>query len=74
MQEPDGTVHWKAPTGHTYVTTPASRFLFPALTRLRTRKQERDRRRQLERKLNRQERLQRAATLAALTAQDPPPF
>ncbi|AMW22268.1 HNH endonuclease signature motif containing protein [Mycobacteroides chelonae] len=74
IQEPDGTVHWKAPTGHTYVTTPASRFLFPALTRPRSRKQERDRRRQVERNLNRQERLQREAALAALTAQDPPPF
>lgn len=74
IQGPDGTVLWKAPTGHTYVTTPASRFLFPTLTRQRTRKQERDRRRQSERSLNRQERLQREAALAALTAHDPPPF
>ncbi|WP_423488250.1 DUF222 domain-containing protein [Mycobacteroides sp. PCS013] len=74
IQEPDGTVHWKAPTGHTYVTTPASRFLFPALTRLRTRKQERDRRHRSERSLNRHQRLQREAALSALTAQDPPPF
>ncbi|BAY00191.1 hypothetical protein MSTE_04899 [Mycobacteroides stephanolepidis] len=74
IQEPDGTVHWKAPTGHTYVTTPASRFLFPALTRLRTRKQERDRRHRSERSLNRHHRLQREAALSALAAQDPPPF
>lgn len=74
MQELDGTVLWKAPTGHTYVTTPASWFLFPTLTRQRTRKQDRDSRRQAERSLNRQQRLQREAALAALAAQDPPPF
>lgn len=74
IQEPDGTVLWKAPTGHTYVTTPASWFLFPTLTRQCTRKQERDRRRQSERSLNRHERLRREAALAALAAHDPPPF
>ncbi|MGH3954306.1 MAG: DUF222 domain-containing protein [Mycobacterium sp.] len=74
IQEPDGTVLWKAPTGHTYVTTPASWFLFPTLTRRRTRKQECDSRRQAERTLNRQQRLQREAALAALAAHDPPPF
>ncbi|TDZ44429.1 HNH endonuclease signature motif containing protein [Mycobacteroides franklinii] len=74
IQESDGTVVWKAPTGHTYATTPASRFLFPALTRPRTRKQERDQRRRAERNLNRQTRLQREAALATLAAKDPPPF
>lgn len=74
IQGPDGTVLWKAPTGHTYATTPASWFLFPTLTRQRTRKQERDHRRRAERNLNRQERLQREAALAVLAAHDPPPF
>jgi hypothetical protein len=74
IQEPDGTVLWRAPTGHTYATTPASRFLFPTLTRQRTRKQERDHRRQAERNLNHQQRLQREAALAVLAAHDPPPF
>ncbi|MBA0046656.1 HNH endonuclease signature motif containing protein [Mycobacteroides sp. LB1] len=74
VQEPDGTVVWKAPTGHTYATSPASWFLFPTLTRQRTRKQERACRRQAERNLNHQERLQREAALATLAAKDPPPF
>ncbi len=30
-QVPDGTVVWTSPTGHTYVTRPGSRLLFPAL-------------------------------------------
>jgi hypothetical protein len=30
-QLPDGTVHWTAPDGHTYTTTPGSRLLFPSL-------------------------------------------
>lgn len=30
-QLPDGTLIWTAPTGHTYVTTPGSVWLFPAL-------------------------------------------
>ncbi|HET9874817.1 MAG TPA: HNH endonuclease signature motif containing protein, partial [Mycobacterium sp.] len=30
-QLPDGTLIWTAPTGHTYVTTPGSALLFPAL-------------------------------------------
>ncbi|HET9875332.1 MAG TPA: DUF222 domain-containing protein [Mycobacterium sp.] len=30
-QLPDGTVIWTAPSGHTYVTTPGSALLFPAL-------------------------------------------
>ncbi|HEU0191046.1 MAG TPA: HNH endonuclease signature motif containing protein [Mycobacterium sp.] len=30
-QLPDGTVIWAAPSGHTYVTTPGSALLFPAL-------------------------------------------
>ncbi|ALR13667.1 HNH endonuclease [Mycobacteroides saopaulense] len=74
IQEPDGTVLWKAPTGHAYVTTPASGFLFPTLTRQRTRKQERNHRRQAERNLNRQERLQGEAALASLATKHPPPF
>ncbi|MCX8561313.1 DUF222 domain-containing protein [Mycolicibacterium mucogenicum] len=28
-QEPDGTVVWTAPTGHTYISAPGSRILFP---------------------------------------------
>lgn len=74
LQEPDGTAIWKSPTGHRYATTPASWFLFPALTRHHTRQQARDRRRQTERNLNREQRLQREAALAALAAKDPPPF
>lgn len=31
QQLPDGTVVWTAPTGHTYVTTPGSAWLFPQL-------------------------------------------
>ena len=31
QQLPDGTVIWTAPSGHTYVTTPGSALLFPAL-------------------------------------------
>jgi hypothetical protein len=30
-QLPDGTVEWTAPTGHTYVTYPGSKHLFPTL-------------------------------------------
>ncbi|MDT5073813.1 MAG: hypothetical protein QOH82_3133 [Mycobacterium sp.] len=30
-QLPDGTVHWTAPDGGTYTTTPGSRLLFPSL-------------------------------------------
>ncbi|MDT5075228.1 MAG: hypothetical protein QOH82_4548 [Mycobacterium sp.] len=29
-QLPDGTVHWTAPDGHTYTTTPGSQLLFPS--------------------------------------------
>ncbi|AGM31424.1 hypothetical protein MASS_4822 [Mycobacteroides abscessus subsp. bolletii 50594] len=49
LQEPDGTVIWKSPTGHRYATTPVSWFLFPALARHHTRQQARDRRRRTER-------------------------
>ena len=28
-QQPDGTIIWTAPTGHTYTTAPGSRILFP---------------------------------------------
>ncbi len=28
-QQPDGTIVWTAPTGHTYITVPESRILFP---------------------------------------------
>ncbi|MCX8562581.1 DUF222 domain-containing protein [Mycolicibacterium mucogenicum] len=28
-QQPDGTVVWTAPTGHTYISVPGSRILFP---------------------------------------------
>ena len=28
-QQPDGTIIWTAPTGHTYTTVPGSRILFP---------------------------------------------
>jgi Domain of unknown function (DUF222) len=31
QQLPDGVVIWTAPTGHTYITTPGSALLFPAL-------------------------------------------
>jgi hypothetical protein len=31
-QLPDGTVIWTSPAGHTYVTTPGSTLLFPALS------------------------------------------
>jgi hypothetical protein len=31
-QLPDGTIHWTAPDGRTYTTTPASRLLFPTLS------------------------------------------
>ncbi|AMT73297.1 HNH endonuclease signature motif containing protein [Mycobacteroides immunogenum] len=74
IQEPDGTVIWKAPTGHTYTTSPGGGLLFPTLTRQRTRKQERQNRRQHERNLNHQNRLQREAALATIAAKDPPPF
>ncbi|WP_407695061.1 hypothetical protein [Mycolicibacter icosiumassiliensis] len=30
-QEPDGTVIWTAPTGHTYVTKPGGALYFPQL-------------------------------------------
>jgi hypothetical protein len=30
-QQPDGTVTWTSPTGHTYTTRPGSRLLFPTL-------------------------------------------
>ncbi len=30
-QEPDGTVVWTSPTGHTYITKPGGSLLFPAL-------------------------------------------
>ncbi|MBO0681457.1 hypothetical protein JRC04_28680, partial [Mycolicibacterium sp. S2-37] len=30
-QLPDGTIHWTAPTGHTYTTHPGSALLFPTL-------------------------------------------
>ena len=32
QQLPDGTVIWTLPSGQTYVTTPGSTLLFPALT------------------------------------------
>ncbi|WP_234785421.1 HNH endonuclease signature motif containing protein, partial [Mycolicibacterium mucogenicum] len=28
-QQPDGTIVWTAPTGHTYISVPESRILFP---------------------------------------------
>ncbi len=31
QQLPDGTVIWRLPDGHTYVTTPGSALLFPGL-------------------------------------------
>lgn len=30
VQHPDGTIVWTSPTGHTYITQPSSRHLFPA--------------------------------------------
>ncbi|MEE6177217.1 hypothetical protein SKC42_12170, partial [Mycobacterium sp. 050134] len=30
-QFPDGTIEWTSPTGHTYLTHPGSRLLFPTL-------------------------------------------
>ncbi|MBV5245327.1 HNH endonuclease [Mycolicibacterium sp. PAM1] len=30
-QHPDGTITWTSPTGHTYITHPGSRLLFPTL-------------------------------------------
>ncbi len=30
-QQPDGTIIWTSPSGHTYTTRPGSRLLFPAL-------------------------------------------
>ncbi len=30
-QEPDGTVIWTSPTGHTYITKPGGSLFFPAL-------------------------------------------
>jgi hypothetical protein len=30
-QEPDGTVIWTSPTGHTYATKPSGTLFFPAL-------------------------------------------
>ncbi|MCX8554122.1 DUF222 domain-containing protein [Mycolicibacterium mucogenicum] len=30
-QQPDGTIVWTAPTGHTYITVPESRILFPRM-------------------------------------------
>jgi hypothetical protein len=30
-QQPDGTVVWTSPSGHTYTTRPGSRLLFPTL-------------------------------------------
>lgn len=32
-QRPDGTIVWTSPTGHTYITRPGSRLLFPSLCR-----------------------------------------
>ncbi|HME20839.1 MAG TPA: hypothetical protein VKI44_05675, partial [Acetobacteraceae bacterium] len=31
QQLPDGTIIWRLPDGHTYVTTPGSALLFPRL-------------------------------------------
>ncbi|WP_309224199.1 MULTISPECIES: DUF222 domain-containing protein [unclassified Mycobacteroides] len=74
IQEPDGTIIWKAPTGHLYTTTPASSLLFANLTRARTRTQNREQRRAAERNHNRAERLQRQAEQAAYAEANPPPF
>ncbi|MBA0047317.1 HNH endonuclease signature motif containing protein [Mycobacteroides sp. LB1] len=74
IQEPDGTIIWKAPTGHTYPTTPAGGLLFTNLTRDRTRTQDRQRRRTTERNLNRKSRSQRQTTQATHTQANPPPF
>ena len=30
-QHPDGAITWTFPSGHTYITRPGSRLLFPAL-------------------------------------------
>jgi hypothetical protein len=32
-QHADGSIEWTSPTGHTYLTRPASQLLFPALCR-----------------------------------------
>ncbi|MGH3726247.1 MAG: DUF222 domain-containing protein [Mycobacterium sp.] len=74
IQEPDGTITWKAPTGHTYTTTPASGLLFANLTRARTRAQERQQRRTTERNLNQQDRIRRQTAAAAHAQANPPPF
>lgn len=74
IQEPDGTVVWKAPTGHAYATTPAGGLLFGNLTRARTRTQDRQQRRRTERNLNRRERLRRDSAWVAHAKADPPPF
>lgn len=74
IQEPDGTVIWKAPTGHTYPTTPASGLLFANLSRSRTRAQDRQQRRTAERNLNQRQRLQREHAQAARAKANPPPF
>ncbi|KRQ21005.1 MULTISPECIES: HNH endonuclease signature motif containing protein [Mycobacteroides] len=74
IQEPDGTVIWKAPTGHTYPTTPAGGLLFANLSRSRTRAQDRQQRRTAERNLNQRQRLQREHAQAARAKANPPPF
>lgn len=74
IQEPDGTIIWKAPTGHIYPTTPAGGLLFNNLTRARTRTQDRQLRRTAERNLNQQQRLQHQHTRAAHAEANPPPF
>ncbi len=74
IQEPDGTIIWKAPTGHTYPTTPAGGLLFNNLTRARSRTQDRQRRRTAERNLNQQHRLRHKHTQAAHAEANPPPF
>lgn len=74
IQESDGTIVWKAPTGHTYVTTPAGGLLFANLTRTRTRVQDRQQRRAAERNFNRNRRLQHQAALTAYAEANPPPF
>ncbi len=74
IQEPDGTIIWKAPTGHTYPTTPAGGLMFNNLTRARSRSQDRQRRRTAERNLNQQQRLQHKHEQAARAEANPPPF
>ncbi len=74
IREPDGTIIWKAPTGHTYLTTPAGGLLFNNLTRARTHTQDRQRHRATERNLNQQRRLQRTHAQAAHAEANPPPF